>query len=450
MRTGSNRYSPYIRPFLYLIDLSIIVVVAQSFFFDHEVYYYFGLYSIFTWIIISHQNSFYEVYRFTPLLKILYLLIRQFISFAVLIFAFFGFFNEVEREVLDIFRYILISLTAIAVFKIGVFSLLKKYRTIIERNFRKVIILGNNSKTRRLKDFFNYNPVYGYQLIQTFDFKRLDFNIDDIINLIEKENIDEIYCSISELDNKQLAEIVKYADNNLKIVKFLADNREIFARKMNYQYYGITPILSLRELPIEKSLNQFLKRALDIVIAIVIIVGIMSWITPLLAIFIRIESKGPIFYKQLRNGLDNQVFYCYKFRSMVPNNDKIARQVIKNDRRVTKVGKFLRKTSLDELPQFFNVLIGNMSVVGPRPHPISQTQFYASRIDKFMVRHFVKPGITGLAQVSGYRGEIENEKDIVNRVRFDIFYLENWSILMDLRIMAKTIVNTLKGDTKAY
>jgi putative colanic acid biosynthesis UDP-glucose lipid carrier transferase len=169
-----------------------------------------------------------------------------------------------------------------------------------------------------------------------------------------------------------------------------------------------------------------------------------------LAIIIRMDSKGPLFFTQKRNGLNNKEFNCFKFRSMEINELADIEQVSKNDSRITKVGKFIRKTSIDELPQFFNVLIGNMSVVGPRPHMVSHTNMYAERIDKFMVRHFIKPGITGLAQTKGFRGEVETDKDIINRVRYDIFYIEKWSLLLDIIIISKTISNVLKGDEKAY
>ena len=173
-------------------------------------------------------------------------------------------------------------------------------------------------------------------------------------------------------------------------------------------------------------------------------------LTPILAILIQLESKGPVFFKQKRNGLDYKEFSCYKFRSMKPNPTAHIHQVTRGDTRITKVGKFIRKTSIDELPQFINVLFGDMSVVGPRPHMVSHTEMYAERIDKFMVRHFVKPGITGLAQVSGFRGEVETDDDIINRVKYDIFYVENWSLLLDIKILLLTIKNTAKGEDKAY
>jgi len=233
-------------------------------------------------------------------------------------------------------------------------------------------------------------------------------------------------------------------------LKFLPDNKDIFSRKMHMQYYGVLPIIALRSIPMDKMVNQVIKRTFDIVVSILVLVFILSWFTPLMAILIKLDSKGPVFFKQKRNGLDYKEFYCYKFRSMHPNPDADLYQVSRGDERITRVGKFLRKTSLDELPQFINVIFGEMSIVGPRPHMVSHTHMYAERIDKFMVRHFVKPGITGLAQVSGYRGEVETEKDIINRVRYDIFYLENWSLFLDIKIIFLTVYNIIKGDDKAY
>ena len=164
------------------------------------------------------------------------------------------------------------------------------------------------------------------------------------------------------------------------------------------------------------------------------------------------ESKGPLFYKHKRNGINYKEFNCYKFRSLKTIKEVKGTYVQQNDTRVTKIGKFLRKTSIDELPQFVNVLFGDMSVVGPRPHMLSYTEEYSKKIDKynFIFRHHVKPGVTGLAQIKGYRGEIKNDEDIINRIKFDNFYIENWSILLDLKIIIQTALNIFKGEKKAY
>ena len=207
---------------------------------------------------------------------------------------------------------------------------------------------------------------------------------------------------------------------------------------------------SLRKILLEDPFNNFVKRLFDILFSLIVVCCLLSWLTPLLAIIIRVESRGPVFFKQARNGYNFKQFYCYKFRSMKINSKADSVQATRNDKRLTKVGAFLRKTSIDELPQFFNVLAGNMSVVGPRPHMIKENEKYLKSIDKFMVRHFIKPGITGLAQVNGYRGEIETNLDIVNRIKFDINYIENWSLLLDLKIITLTVFNLFRGEKKAY
>ena len=184
--------------------------------------------------------------------------------------------------------------------------------------------------------------------------------------------------------------------------------------------------------------------------SILVIVGIFSWLFPLIAIAVAIDSRGPIFFKQVRTGKSTNNFWCWKFRTMYSNKNADTKQASINDKRITRVGSFLRKTSLDELPQFFNVLIGNMSVVGPRPHMLHHTKEYSKKVERFMARHFVKPGITGLAQAKGYRGETPDVSFMKNRVKFDRFYIENWSLFLDLKIILLTIITLIKGDENAY
>jgi putative colanic acid biosynthesis UDP-glucose lipid carrier transferase len=369
----------------------------------------------------------------------------------LLVFAFSGFFNKYDLDPGAIIKYCLWSFALIAVFKFSIYYLLQKYRSEFGGNVRKVVILGYNKKTVALENFFKNKQEYGYSHRRTFDVKRSnDFNLNTCFEFILDNGIDEIYCSISELNNNQINSVVDFADNNLKILKFLPDNKEIYSKKLKYEYYDYIPILTLRSIPLEEPINQFIKRGFDILFSSFVIIFILSWLTPILAILIKLESRGPVFFKQARNGFNYKEFDCYKFRSMMPNKDAHLYQATRGDQRVTKVGKFMRKTSIDELPQFFNVLFGDMSVVGPRPHMVSHTTMYAKRIDKFMVRHFVKPGITGLAQISGYRGEVESDIDIIGRVKYDIFYIENWSLLLDLKIIFKTFLNAVKGEDKAY
>jgi putative colanic acid biosynthesis UDP-glucose lipid carrier transferase len=446
-----GRYSGFLRPISYLIDLLIIGFFANNIILEKSDLLNFTLFISFSWIISTLFSSFYEIFRYTSLTRIFSLIGKQSIIFTLLVFAFFGFFNNLDAEPLRIIKYVLIVILLITIIKFAIFFLLKKYRKVFKGNLRKVVIVGLNKKTDQLRKYFNDNPDYGYQLVKTFDLNKKDkISINDVISFISENEIDEIYSSVAEMNNKELLSLIDYADNNLKILKFLPDNKEIYSKKLDFTYYGYLPILSLRSIPIDEPINLFIKRSFDIFFSLVVIIGILSWLTPLIGFLIKIESKGPVFFKQKRNGLDYKEFYCYKFRSMKPNPEAHLHQIRKGDPRVTRIGKFIRKTSIDELPQFINVLKGEMSVVGPRPHMVSHTHMYAEKIDKFMVRHFIKPGITGLAQVSGFRGEVEDDNFIKNRVKYDIYYLENWSILMDLRIVFKTVFDTLGGDDKAY
>lgn len=446
-----GRYSGYLRPISYLIDLSIINGLAIFYFFKNIYPIKFIIIISLAWIIMSIYSKFYEVYRYTREVTILSLLIRQLILFALLIFAFSGFYNDLQIYPKSIIKYVLLVFLFIAILKFTLYYLLQKYRTSFGGNYRNTVIFGANKKTMALESFFKKNPEYGYKHKKTFSFKdRKEIKLDECFSYIINNDIDEIYCSISELSNSQISEIADFSDNNLKILKFLPDNKEIYSKKLKYEYYDYIPILSLRNIPLEDSINMVVKRTFDIVFSSLVIIFILSWLTPLIALLIKIESKGPVFFKQSRNGFNYKEFDCYKFRSMTPNKDAHLFQATRGDQRVTKIGRFIRKTSIDELPQFFNVLFGDMSVVGPRPHMVSHTNMYAKKIDKFMVRHFVKPGITGLAQISGFRGEIETDKDIIGRVKYDIFYIENWSILLDLKIIVKTFMNAVKGEEKAY
>lgn len=446
-----GRYSGWIRPIAYIADMFIIFIIAYFILLPYINPVIFGAYIAIGWLSISFATKFYVVYRYTHATKLFILLSKQTVAFALIVYAYFGYHSHSWIHSNTILKFTLLSMLFVAIAKFSLFYLLKRYRLHLKGNVRKVIILGDNAKTSQLKRFFNTRKEYGYQLQKVFDISSLDAaGLEKVFYYIQKNGTEEIYVSLAEADNELINKIIQFVDNNLIVLKFLPDNKDIFSRKMHMQYYGVLPIIALRSIPMDKSINQIMKRSFDIIVSFLVMIFILSWFVPLMAILIKLDSKGPVFFKQKRNGLDYEEFYCYKFRSMVPNPTANLNQVTRGDQRITRVGKFLRKTSLDELPQFINVIFGDMSIVGPRPHMVSHTHMYAERIDKFMVRHFVKPGITGLAQVSGYRGEVETENDIINRVRYDIFYLENWSLFLDLKIMFLTVYNIIKGEDKAY
>jgi putative colanic acid biosynthesis UDP-glucose lipid carrier transferase len=450
VKTKTGRYSGYIRPFSYLIDLIIINVLAVYIFPFHNNQIVYSISISFAWFIIAAYLGFYEVYRYTKVIAILNCALKQGILFSLFCLALELFYSDFFFQKRVVF-FVFVSIIFILLFKLFIYYFLRKFRVLYGGNSRSVVLLGNNKNINPLKTFFTENPDYGYNLIKVFTLENHKKDrIDSCLTYVSDYKINEIYCSMADLSDSQINYIIDFADNNLKTLKFIPDEKQILSLNVKFEYYDYIPVVSLRNILQDERLNKVVKRVFDLVFSSIVIVGLMSWLMPIMALIIKLDSKGPVFFVQKRNGLNYKEFNCYKFRSMKLNDKADLDLASKNDVRITKVGKFIRKTSIDELPQFFNVLLGDMSVVGPRPHMVSVTNLYALQVDKFMVRHFVKPGITGLAQTKGYRGEIETDEDIVNRVKFDIFYMENWSILLDVEIIVKTIFNILKGDEKAF
>ena len=447
----AGRYSKYLRPISIMFDLLVVTSFVYLFLDKSLLKVTPMLVFSFSWIISAFITKFYEVYRFTKLIKIISYIFYQLLLFSILVFAFFGVVQNPSPGLSQTLVFLLYTFIIISLFKFTLFYALQSYRLGFGGNFRKTIIIGNDESVAELKEFFINQKELGYENRMTFKFnKPSDLNLQECFDFIISRNIDEVYCSASELDESQISSLITFCENNFKILKFISKRGGLLSKRLKTDTYGLSTVQSLREMPLSNDLNTILKRTFDIVFSLVVIVFLLSWITPIIALIIKIESRGPVFFKQTRNGIKFREFICYKFRSMIENNDADIQQATKNDKRVTKIGKILRKTSLDELPQFFNVLIGNMSVVGPRPHMIKENERYSKSVDKFMVRHFVKPGITGLAQVKGFRGEVETDEDIINRVKYDIYYLENWSLILDLNIVFLTTINFLTGQKKAY
>ena len=448
----TRRYSGLISPLSYFIDIAIIIVVTQQFlaiylYKEFEFKHFFTLTVL--WIIVSVFNRFYYIYRYTNFLKIINLLFNQIVLFALSLFCFAGIFPGLELEPNTIIKLLMPIATLIVFVKILTYYSIKTFRSYFGGNYRKTIIIGSSIESQNLELFFIKNKQAGYLHKKTFsDVSKK--SILDSINFVKEQEIDEIYCSTENINDQEVKALIKFCDNNLKTIKFIPNSTKLNSKKLIYETYDSLPILSLRRVPLQDSVNLFFKRLIDIIISLAVIVFVLSWLTPIIALFIKKESDGPVFFKQIRNGINYEEFSCLKFRSMIVNENAHKLQATKGDTRVTKIGAFLRKTSLDEMPQFINVLLGDMSVVGPRPHMIKENDKYYKTVDKYMLRHVVKPGITGLAQVSGYRGEVEKESDIVNRIKFDIYYLENWSILLDVKIILRTILNSIKGEDKAY
>ena len=455
-----TRYSKFSRA-IYLIG--DVLLVNASFglayylkFGDTSQPYYdlLALYFNITWIAATFLLETYHIERVEQNTAIVKNTLRILFLHALLIAAFMvvrkGYYYSRE-QLLTTYAFLVIFVIA---WRFACVYFFRFYRTK-GYNYRRVIVLGSSEVGQSLRDFFRAHPEHGYVFLGFFCDHRwspeVKGSIADARQFILDNEVHEVYCSLSDVQSHQINDLIAFADNNLIHVKILPNLREIAYRSVKIDLYGATPVLSFREIPLEDVLNKFTKRVFDVLFSSLVIVGVLSWLLPLVAITIKLTSRGPVFFKQLRSGKDNQSFWCWKFRSMYVNEESHIRQASRHDSRITPVGRILRKTNVDEMPQFFNVLIGNMSVVGPRPHMLRHTEEYSRSINKYMVRHFVKPGITGLAQAKGYRGDTSSNPQLMrNRVKVDMFYIENWSILLDLKIIALTLFSMLNGDKNAY
>lgn len=446
--------SDFIIPLSILIHLSIINSVL---YFLTKNIYMDGLNAVYvnlSWLFITFSFNFYPTKRketfFTNFHKLLQIFSVYFMSFLAML----GYKQNISYEIDYVVLVFLLIYLLIVLFRLYFYWARNLYRTI-GGNSLKVVVIGRDKNLKKIRKVFD-EPDLGYRYEGYFDNKPSPSKtylgeIKMAFDYILQNDVEQVYCMVSKLSKSELKQIIDFCDNNLKRLKIIPDNKEMYyTRSLNIELYDSVPVLTARENPMELEFSPIAKRTFDILFSLFVVIGVLSWLSPIIYVLMRLESPGPLIFKQKRNGRGRKKFDCYKFRSMTVNDQANTKMVSKNDVRITKLGKILRKTSLDELPQFINVLKGDMSVVGPRPHMEKQTAEYENSVDKYLVRHYVKPGITGLAQVKGYRGEIVKKADIINRVRLDIFYLEKWTMYLDVFIIYCTIVNVFKGEDKAY
>jgi len=324
---------------------------------------------------------------------------------------------------------------------------------------KKVAVLGSNVTAARLSTYLQGQrslDFYGSLGDDEIIYDSKDAVVSEIIVQKLAEAVDygvkEIYVAVAPQRMADVKDLVAEAEKACVRLKFIPDFGGTLNTPFTIGYMGGEfPIITLRHEPLEEMGNRFKKRAFDLVFSSLFILFVLSWLYPIIAFLIKLESKGPVLFLQNRAGRNNEIFKVLKFRTMtVAEDDGEFKQATKNDLRITKIGAFLRRTSLDEIPQFINVFYGDMSVVGPRPHPLLLNDQYQEIIKKYMVRHFVKPGITGWAQVNGFRGETKDKLDMENRVKADIYYVENWAGMFDIRIVFMTVINMVRGEENAY
>tara|TARA_R110002051_G_scaffold258990_1_gene318332 strand:+ start:13584 stop:14936 length:1353 start_codon:yes stop_codon:yes gene_type:complete len=448
-----QKRSILIRPIVILIDLIIINTVIYIISDVEYLNLLFITYITVSWLFIGYYTKFYNVYRYTHITRLVTLLLSQFFVFSLAYLSYFSLFKEGE-VINNQLIILLLIISLITFFKFFIFFLLKKYRSE-GNNFRNIVLFGDTNSANTLENLFHRKNDLGYRFYgffsdKTYKSKKYLGSLKDGFNYVLENNIDEIYCDPSQISESFLIKTRKFTESNKLELRLIPENKAIYSKDFILEYFGTIPILKPKPLPFEKIETHISKRIFDIFFASVICLFILSWLLPILWILIKLDSKGPLFFKQKRDGLDGKQFFCYKLRSMKVNKEADKLSASRNDKRITKVGAFLRKSSLDELPQFYNVLLGDMSVVGPRPHINIQTKKYVNEVKNYLIRNSVKPGITGLAQISGYRGEVIKKSDIENRVRLDVFYIENWSFFLDIKIILQTFLNFFKKEEKAY
>lgn len=314
---------------------------------------------------------------------------------------------------------------------------------------KNYVLVGRNDLARETRKFYLMNPGEGYKFMGYLDFDPGNFSVAGLQAFCNERNVQEIFYCAPDVAGESLQNLINFGLDSLIKVKVIT-NAIAGGQTIKLDQFDHQPGRGVVTVPLDNFRNQLIKRSFDLVFSLAFSVLVLSWLIPLVGLLIKLESKGPIFFIQLRNGESNKPFKCLKFRTMIKNDEADTRQASKDDARVTKFGSFLRRSSIDELPQFINVLWGNMSVIGPRPHPIKLNEKFSPLITNIMSRHYVKPGITGLAQCMGYRGETTNFSDMENRFKLDRHYIENWSFWLDVKIVFLTIVSLIRGSDKAF
>ena len=329
-------------------------------------------------------------------------------------------------------------------------------------NTRCVTFVGSDPELLNLYTKLKEDPTLGYKIMGYYADEEIEGGADALIRLgtlkefLEKQEHpedltlgDEVYVCLPYREKETIRKISQMCDQNVKRFYYVQVSLETIGINLKKEFVDDIEVFTTHENPLQNPINKALKRLFDIVFSIVYLIPTIV-IFPIVALIIKIQSPGPVFFRQLRTGLDGKNFYCYKFRSMRVNQDADKVQATKDDPRKYPFGSFMRRFNIDELPQFFNVLRGNMSIVGPRPHMLEHTRQYSQLIDKYMVRHFVKPGVTGWAQVCGFRGETKELWQMEERVKRDIWYMEHWTIWLDIRIIWLTFKKIFIPDKNAY
>ena len=451
------RYSRYLKSIIILLDLVVIACVFIFFFLsrNQDLIHDRDLWSqnsfsllllVSFWMLLSGRTKIYNIGRNLTYIVFTERLIVHFLIFMiglVLIRKVSNnqFFSS-ELTWLSLYFFFCILVTKSVVY-FGI-----KYLRSLGINHRNVMFLYDDGTMEILKKIINERKDYGYKI---FNYNSTDTDSDSLIKFWKANGIHTLFLpTTNDFSDDKRDEIFRLAEANkvhISLIPNISQNDYLF---FDLEYIETQPVLNQTKYPLDFYSTFLLKRTFDIVFSILVLVLICSWLFPIIAFLIKRDSKGPVFFIQKRYGFHEEVFSCIKFRTMIVNDESTTKTTTENDVRVTRFGKLLRRTSMDEMPQFINVLKGEMSVVGPRPHMLAVDNYYKPKIGRYTLRSLANPGITGLAQVSGLRGDSENaEVDMNKRILADAFYIRNWSFVLDVVIILKTIILVIGGDKNA-
>jgi putative colanic acid biosynthesis UDP-glucose lipid carrier transferase len=412
-------------------------------------YLLFYLYMNFMWFMLIVFFGAFRIDRNTGK-KAIFFTYTQIVIFFFFVFLMYFQFTSLSYYPRTVIKFLFPAFFVSLLFwKYGLYYAFILYR---KKGFnrRNVIIVGYNQTALRLYNYFKSNIWHGYNCVGLIDPGAFNpphkiGDLNNISDILKDQKIDEVFIALENLDDHQKNDLVEVLNNLPVKIRFIPDLGNFAFQSSEIVNFGNLPVIVTHPGPLSYWYNQLIKRVFDLGVSVIVIVSVLSWLSILLYVINLFTDRRGIFFFQKRTSLNGRTFTIIKFRSMIINDEADTKKASKNDQRITKTGMFLRKTSLDELPQFFNIFMGQMSIVGPRPHMLKHTEQYSKIIKGFLLRHTVKPGITGLAQVNGFRGEIKKLSDIRQRVEMDMNYIKHWSFNLDIKIMVQTLLLLLRG-----
>jgi putative colanic acid biosynthesis UDP-glucose lipid carrier transferase len=446
-----------------LIGISFIVTYwITGAVFQFTLFISFTILLSIVWLIASYFSSIYGDRRSKKFSEEFTYIFYTFFLYTILLSSLSFFINLFfKNPVAFFYTYIIVLLPSLIIQKY-IFRKFIHAQIFKGDLYESVIIVGLTYSGLDYLYTINKFYYYGYRCIGYIDDASSENtsstylgNIEKLTNILNTTEVDEIVIALSHSQTKSIQHIMELCEIKNVKVRILPDFSQYASASVQVNNIGLLPVLNVKELPLDKVENKLFKRIIDIIGILLFIFLIGFWLLPIIALLVKLTTKGPILFKQERWGLNNQRIICYKFRSMYIESKDLTtdgqyNQATKDDHRVTPFGKFLRKNNFDELPQFWNVLIGNMSIVGPRPHPVQLNLESMHSVDNYMLRHIVLPGITGWAQVNGFRGETKEQGSMQKRINYDLYYIHNWTIWLDFQIILQTVINFFRGDQNAY